>query len=465
VPPAERAAALTHQPRHDGAKAETASRGDQLAASPAEGVDINAVRESVQDQPPRLSDDALRHILMELVDTAPEAVGEVVREGIADPGERDRWVRDLSEPELARITYLLEPTHHRVLISSAESLFSAWDASVSRSRDAAGARTALWSFLLEVLAHHAEGQRSVRVLVREFFAHIGAQLRRESGAPTDHREMVERVFNEAVSVASRMGRAHLRAVLSETRAELMAVAAAPEHSVRLDQSDTGRPALAPISGDSIAPPDVPPLPAGLDRATPLARPPSSTPPPKQRMAFAMRDDEPADGGEPIHIVNAGLVIVGAFLPQLFARLEVLEDAPTGGTRVRPDAVSRVVHLLQYLVDGRTDAPEPLLCLNKVLCGVPLAVPVEREIDLTDRERELCDSLLAAMIENWTMITHSSVAALRETFLQREGRLDHPPTGWRLRVQRKTLDVLLDHIPWPIATIANSWMPEPLFVTW
>ena len=183
------------------------------------------------------------------------------------------------------------------------------------------------------------------------------------------------------------------------------------------------------------------------------------------MAFAMRDDEPADGGEPLHIANAGLVIVGAFLPQLFARLEVLEDAPTGGTRVRPDAVSRVVHLLQYLVDGRTDAPEPLLCLNKVLCGVPLAVPIDREIDLTHRERELCDSLLAAMIENWTMIKHSSVAALRETFLQREGRLDHPPTGWRLRVQRKTLDVLLDHIPWPIATIANSWMPEPLFVTW
>jgi hypothetical protein len=133
--------------------------------------------------------------------------------------------------------------------------------------------------------------------------------------------------------------------------------------------------------------------------------------------------------------------------------------------VRVDAVSRTVHLLQYLVDERTDAPEPLLCLNKVLCGVPPAVPVDRAIEMTARERELCDSLLAGVIEHWTIIKQTSVAGLRETFLQREGRLDRPPTGWRLRVQRRTVDVLLDHIPWTVSTIAHSWMPEPLYVTW
>jgi hypothetical protein len=33
------------------------------------------------------------------------------------------------------------------------------------------------------------------------------------------------------------------------------------------------------------------------------------------------------------------------------------------------------------------------------------------------------------------------------------------------VQRKTVDVLMDSIGWPISTIAFSWMAEPLFVTW
>ena len=39
------------------------------------------------------------------------------------------------------------------------------------------------------------------------------------------------------------------------------------------------------------------------------------------------------------------------------------------------------------------------------------------------------------------------------------------TGWRLRVQRKTLVVHIDYLPWTISTIGHSWMPEPLFVTW
>jgi hypothetical protein len=179
----------------------------------------------------------------------------------------------------------------------------------------------------------------------------------------------------------------------------------------------------------------------------------------------MDEEQTEVEGEPIHIANAGLVLVAAFLPHLFATLDVLEEAPAGGKRVRADAVSRMVHLLQYLVDGRTDAPEPLLCLNKVLCGVPLAVAVDREIEMTAGERELCDMLLAAVLERWTIIKDSSVAALRETFLQREGRLDRLPAGWRLRVQRKTLDALLDHITWPLSTIAHSWMAEPLHVTW
>jgi hypothetical protein len=304
----------------------------------------------------------------------------------------------------------------------------------------------------------------VDVLVREFFAYIGVHQLGEPGAPADRGEVGERVLGEAISLAGRSGRARLRAVLSESRAELMALATAHGTPVSLDRPGTRGHAPQPTSEDSIASAGAPPRPA-FDRAAPLARSTPRTQPPRQRMAFGMSEDPAEAGGDPIHISNAGLVIVGAFLPQLFARLDVLEAAPAGGSRVRVDAISRTVHLLQYLVDGRTDAPEPLLCLNKVLCGVRFAVPIDREIEMTARERELCDSLLAAVIENWTIIRTTSVAGLRETFLQREGRLDHPPTGWRLRVQRRTLDVLLDHLPWPVATIAPSWMPEPLYVTW
>jgi hypothetical protein len=35
----------------------------------------------------------------------------------------------------------------------------------------------------------------------------------------------------------------------------------------------------------------------------------------------------------------------------------------------------------------------------------------------------------------------------------------------LQVERKTLDVLLDSIPWGFSTVLLPWNPQPLFVEW
>jgi hypothetical protein len=122
-------------------------------------------------------------------------------------------------------------------------------------------------------------------------------------------------------------------------------------------------------------------------------------------------------------------------------------------------------LLQYLVDGSTSAPEPSLALNKIICGVATSTTVEREIIPTEQEREGCERLLKAMIADWKIIEDTSIAGLRETFLQREGKLERTPDGWKLRVQRKTVDVLVDQIPWNFSVVYHNWMPQPLRVTW
>ncbi len=383
-----------------------------------------------------LSDDALRDILVRVIDAAPETVREAVQAAVTDRAARGRWLRLLSESELARITYLLEPQRHRVLIDTAELLFSAWHVVAPRAASDTSSRMAMWSFLLDFLSTGAHADRSVHHLVGEFFTYVGVRQATDSWRSGAAAKSAEQLLQAAITLAERAGSAPLRAALSGNRGGLMDRFTAP---------------------GTVGPVDAP-----ADQPPPVEHPAR---PARRRMAFRMNEDDPQTGGEPIHIANAGLVIAGGFLPQLFERLEVLEETKDGKRRVRRDAVSRTVHLLQYLVDGRTNTPEPLLCVNKVLCGVPLATPIEREIEMTPREQELCDTLLAAIIETWTIIKHTSVAGLRETFLQREGRLDRPSMGWRLRVQRKTVDVLLDQIPWTISTIAHSWMPEPLFVTW
>jgi hypothetical protein len=170
--------------------------------------------------------------------------------------------------------------------------------------------------------------------------------------------------------------------------------------------------------------------------------------------------------ETIYIGNAGLVLTSPFLPHLFETLDLLGEDEQGQTRLRDkEAVSRAVHLLQYLVNGSTSTPEPSLALNKIICGVATSTPIEREIELTEQERELCERLLKSMIANWKIIENISIAGLRETFLRREGKLVGAPEGWKLRVQRKTLDVLVDQIPWSIAVVFHNWMSQSLYVNW
>jgi hypothetical protein len=191
------------------------------------------------------------------------------------------------------------------------------------------------------------------------------------------------------------------------------------------------------------------------------------PDPPCDLVSAMRAGSSADNAaDPIYTCNAGLVLTGPFLSHLFGRLDLLERGPDGRQRVRGgEPASRAVHLLQYLVDSRMATPEPLLVLNKLLCGLPIDAPIAPAIEPRDDERAMCDGLLRAMIAQWDSIRDSSVAALRETFLQREGKITRGDDGWKLIVQRKTVDVLVDRIPWNISLIHHAWMPDPLHVTW
>lgn len=167
-----------------------------------------------------------------------------------------------------------------------------------------------------------------------------------------------------------------------------------------------------------------------------------------------------------YIGNAGLVLFNPYLPILFERLGLLARGDDGRSRIDGvEARSRAVHLLQYLVDGRTDRPEPELVLNKLLAGIAVDTPVAPPIEPTAAERQTCDGLLGAVIANWSAVRTISAEGLRETFLQREGRLRHAEGRWTLQVQRKTIDVLVDQVPWSFSLVYHAWMAEPVHVTW
>ncbi|MED5612361.1 contractile injection system tape measure protein [Janthinobacterium sp. P210005] len=166
------------------------------------------------------------------------------------------------------------------------------------------------------------------------------------------------------------------------------------------------------------------------------------------------------------IGNAGLALLHPFLPAMFQRLDLLATGGDGRPQLRGEHGARAVHLLQYLVDGRSDAPEQeqALSLNKLLCGLPLDFPAP-PVDLGQDELTLCDQLLHAVIVNWPASGSVSITALRATFLQRAGRLQWRGADAALAVQRKTVDVLMHQLPWSMGIIRHPWMRQPLHVTW
>jgi hypothetical protein len=163
----------------------------------------------------------------------------------------------------------------------------------------------------------------------------------------------------------------------------------------------------------------------------------------------------------VHVTNAGLVLASPYLPRLFEMLELAEKA----TFKSVEAALRAVHLLQYLVDENTACPEYRLFLNKLLCGVKTDEAVPRGIEPTEQERHALIGLLQGMIGNWKVLGKTSVAGLREAFLQRQGRLQLLNDAWHLRVETRAYDMLLDQLPWSFAIIKHPWMERVIHVEW
>jgi hypothetical protein len=203
----------------------------------------------------------------------------------------------------------------------------------------------------------------------------------------------------------------------------------------------------------------------------LRRTVAAAPPRRSGTAAKPRPERAApppapEPGAVIYVRNAGLVLFNPFLALFFERLGVITEGPDGAPRIAGvAAASRAVHLLQFLADRHCDRPEPDLVLNKLLSGVPVAAPVARSIEPGPADEALCAELTDAVLGHWPALHGTSPAGLRETFLQREGRLRREDGRWALEVQRKTVDVLVDQVPWSMAVVYHRWMAEPLHVAW
>lgn len=190
-------------------------------------------------------------------------------------------------------------------------------------------------------------------------------------------------------------------------------------------------------------------------------PADSTPKDDTRLIIPFLSEKEGRVLESFQVQNAGMVLLWPFMNMYFGRLEMLD-----GSRFRDEeAQQRAVHLLQYLATGNKAESEFELSLPKILCGMMPADPVAAGIELKENEITLSESLLGAVIQQWTVLKNTTVPTLRETFLRRSGILHLKEENWELHVQAQSYDVLLDQLPWGLQIVKLPWMKSTLFNKW
>jgi hypothetical protein len=163
----------------------------------------------------------------------------------------------------------------------------------------------------------------------------------------------------------------------------------------------------------------------------------------------------------IFVPNAGLVILWPFIKRFLEMAGLVKE----NKFISEEAQNRALYLLQYLVVGNVQAEEYQLTLNKILCGLDWQYPALQIKEITEQEKQIAEGLLQAVIQQWNKLGSTSVDGLRGTFLWRNGKLFQEDGQWRLQIEKKTFDILLDHLPWSVSMIRFPWMEKVMSCEW
>lgn len=163
----------------------------------------------------------------------------------------------------------------------------------------------------------------------------------------------------------------------------------------------------------------------------------------------------------IFIQHAGIVLLHPYWKHYFKAIGLTQN----GQFINEMARQKAVVLLHYLATGETDLPEYEMVLPKLLCDMPVDMPIDRHLELSSEELEEGESMMQVVLQHWGALGAVSNASLREGFLQRDGKLIKKALSWHLQVERKTIDILLNRLPWGLGVIKLPWKKDILQVEW
>lgn len=165
--------------------------------------------------------------------------------------------------------------------------------------------------------------------------------------------------------------------------------------------------------------------------------------------------------DPIYVRHCGLIIIAPYLSRLFEMCQI----PVDQLKTDLDLKEKAIRLLMYAATGEDTFLENEAVMAKVLSGMAIDFPVDGKGELSADHKQAVDGMLYAVTQHWPGLQGTSVEGLRESFLQRDGKLEEEDEVFLLHVEERAFDMLLDRIPWSIGMVNLSWMDKRIEVTW
>ncbi|MCC7298561.1 MAG: hypothetical protein IT244_09525 [Bacteroidia bacterium] len=163
------------------------------------------------------------------------------------------------------------------------------------------------------------------------------------------------------------------------------------------------------------------------------------------------------------IDDAGIILLWPFLSQLFAHL--LWFNKETGEFTDENAQNKASVFLHYLANNTLPETENKLVLCKIICGIDIDAPLNLDYTFNAEEIETGNELLTAAAKHWTALRTESAEALQNEFFFRKGILKFTDPNWSLTIERKSIDILIDRLPWSISNIKLPWNSYILNTTW
>ncbi|TDO96702.1 contractile injection system tape measure protein [Marinomonas balearica] len=166
--------------------------------------------------------------------------------------------------------------------------------------------------------------------------------------------------------------------------------------------------------------------------------------------------------------DAGLLILWPFLSTLFKRMDLLMPSAEETSKntlqfTSAEAQDKAYALLRGLL-GEQEECEGYSGVANLLVGYEMDTVVEAPLTLTEDDEAQLTGLLTAAISQWDVLKNMPIASFQSLFLRRECIVSTSETGALITVEKHTLDVLMQKMPWGVGMITLPWLDDGFVIS-